>query len=188
MQTHATPPIDVYLAEPADALPVTLLLEECHLPYRLLPLVGDHAAPLPPGLPMLPPAALAVAVVDHDTGVHVFRPGASLLYLAEKTGRFLPVDPDGRFAVLQWLFWQIEAGVAGVDGLAVLEAVLARQPHLAGDYSIADMAAWAALQRWQHVEPALEPPHHVLRWANAIAHRPAARRAASATGPGPSSP
>lgn len=167
--------IDVYADTDRVGGPVVTLLEECRLGYRLLALRSADTGGAIPGFPALPTDALGVAIVDHDTGVHVFRQGAALEYLAEKTGRFLPADPDGRFAVLQWLHWNAEYRGDSAASLGCLEAALTGSAYLAGEYAVADMAVWwrvhadeGRAQRW---------PEAVRHWYEAIRHRPAVHHA-----------
>jgi len=151
----------------------------------------------------LPSARSIPAIVDQDgpggTPLAVFESGAILIYLAEKTGRFLPTEPRGRALVLEWLMFQM-GGIGPMFGQAhhfrrfapepipyaierytketrrlydVLDARLAAAEYVAGDYSIADMAIypWTTRWDWQGIDLAELP--HVKRWMEALAQRPA---------------
>jgi GSH-dependent disulfide-bond oxidoreductase len=205
MQHHDTPPVDVYADPGPDAVTLLVMLEECHLPGRRWPLAD--AAALPSGFPAALAAAASAALVDHDTGVHVFGSGAALQYLGEKTGKLLPVDPDGKYAALSWLDWQArslapaaryllqarehpDAGDAEgaiaharADYEAALDTLddhLDGVPFVSGEYTIADLAAWGWVARHHTVGVSLEGRSALRRWHDIVAHRTATRRGVSA--------
>jgi GST-like protein len=183
---------------------VTLLLEECALDYRIVPVDIGTGAQFEPAFLKIAPNNRMPALVDHAPAgggapISVFESGAILLYLAEKTGRFLPADLHGRYEVLQWLFWQM-AGFGPMLGqnhhfnvyapekvpyaidrytretarlYGVLDRQLAGREFIAGDYSIADMACypWVVPHERQSIDLADYP--QVARWFAAIAARPA---------------
>jgi GST-like protein len=129
--------IDAYLAKSPAALKVPVMLEEAGLDYRIMPIsVGDgeqHA----PAYRAVSPNDKVPAIVDHapaDGGppLSLFESGAILLYLAEKTGRFLPGDARGRATMMQWLFWQA-AGLSPMSGQAVHFTIYA--PETAKPYT-----------------------------------------------------
>jgi glutathione S-transferase len=99
---------------------ITLMLEECGLDYRIVPVDIGSGAQFEPDFLKIAPNNRMPAIVDHapaDGGapLSLFESGAILQYLAEKTGRFLPADLRGRYEVLQWLFWQM-AGLGPMLG------------------------------------------------------------------------
>jgi GST-like protein len=148
------------------------------------------------------------AIVDQNPAgggapVPIFESGAILLYLAEKTGKFLPKDLRGRFTVLEWLFWQV-GGLGPMAGqnhhfkqfarekltyaieryvnetsrlYAVLNKRLADRDFVAGDYSIADMAPYPWIVPHENQGQKLEDFPHLKRWFEAIRARPATERA-----------
>ena len=184
---------------------ITMALEEMGLPYEIHPVnigKGDQFKPsfiaISPNNRM--PAIVDRAPADGGAPISIFESGAILTYLAEKSGKFLPTDPRGRFDVLQWLFWQVGglgpmAGQKGhflhsapepvpyaidrytreVDRLfGVLDRQLANREFVCGAYSIADFAIYpwtvSALKRDASVLAAFA---NVRRWAETIARRPA---------------
>lgn len=188
---------------------ISIMLEECGLPYKMLPVNIGKGEQFTPQFLAISPNNRMPALVDHDppgggAPVSVFESGAILMYLADKSGRFLPADLRGRYQVVQWLMWQmgglgpmtgqnghfllyapeklpyaIERYGKEVDRLyGVLDAQLARtEAFVAGaDYSIADMAIfpWVRTHKAQQVDLAGFP--HVLRWYNALFQRPAVVR------------
>jgi len=132
----------------------------------------------------------------------LFESGAILLYLAEKTGRFLPVDLRGRAKVLEWLFWQV-GGLGPMSGqnghfsayapekipyaieryvketnrlYGVLDRQLAGRDYIAGDYSIADMACYPWIVPYERYGQNLDDFPHLKRWFVALRERPATLR------------
>ncbi|MBC7609651.1 MAG: glutathione S-transferase N-terminal domain-containing protein [Polaromonas sp.] len=201
--------IDLYYWPTPNGWKISIMLEECGLPYKFVPVnIGKGEQFLPEFLAISPNNRLP-AIVDHKplgsgAPVAVFESGAIFLYLAEKTGRFLPQPLRERYQVIQWLMWQMGglgpmAGQNGhfllyapeklpyaieryskeVDRLyGVLDAQLARtNAYVAGaEYSVADMAIfpWVRTHKAQQVN--LDDFPHVKHWYNALFKRPAVRR------------
>jgi GST-like protein len=188
---------------------VTLFLEETGMDYAIKPVDITTGAQFATEFLAIAPNNRMPAIVDHapaDGGapVSVFESGAILLYLADKTGRFVPADLRGRTTCLEWLFWQM-AGLGPMAGqnhhfnryapeqipyaiqryvretarlYGVLDRRLADRSYICGDdYSIADMAAypWIVPHEAQHQDLAGFP--HLARWFAAIGARPATERA-----------
>jgi len=201
--------IDLYYWPTPNGWKVSIMLEECGLPYRLKPVNIGRGEQFTPEFLAISPNNRMPAIVDHDppgagAPVAVFESGAILIYLAEKTGRFLPADLRGRYASLQWLMWQMGGlgPMAGQNGhfllyapekvsyaieryskevnrlYGVLDAQLARtgQYVAGGEYTIADMAIfpWIRTHKAQQISLADFP--HVERWYLRLSERPAAKR------------
>ena len=190
---------------------ITIFLEEAGVPYRISPVnIGEGEQFRPEFLAISPnnrmPAIVDDAPRDGGEPLSVFESGAILVYLAEKTGKFLPEDTRGRVRVLEWLFWQV-GGLGPMAGqnhhfgryapqkipyaidryvnetnrlYGVLDRRLAREPFLAGEYSIADMAAYPWIVPHEEQGQNLRDFPNVERWFEAIAARPAVRRAYAA--------
>ena len=199
--------IDLYYAPTPNTWKVSILLEECGLPYRVIPvdiLAGDQKKP---EFLAINPNGRVPAIVDHegpDAPLPVFESGAILIYLAEKTSRFLARAGRARAETLSWLMWQM-GGLGPIAGQAhhfrryappgneysverfvketarlygVLDERLSSNEWLAGDsYSIADMACWGWVWFHRMQGQNLDNFPWVARWFFAISARPAVRRA-----------
>ena len=201
--------IDLHYWPTPNGHKVTLFLEEAGLEYRIHPVdIGKGAQFAPDFLAISPnnkmPAIVDTAPADGGAPVSVFESGAILLYLAEKTGQFLPADLRGRAATLEWLFWQM-GGLGPMTGqyghfnvyapekipyaidrytneverlLSVLDRRLAGRAFISGDaYTIADMAAYPWIAPYAGAPIDLGPFPDLRRWQAAIAERPATGRA-----------
>ncbi len=103
-------PIDFYYWPTPNGWKISIMLEECALPYTMIPLNIGKGDQFKPEFLAISPNNRMPAIVDHDgpgEAVPVFESGAILLHLAEKTGRFMATDPIGRKETLEWLFWQV---------------------------------------------------------------------------------
>ena len=200
--------IDLYYWTTPNGHKVTIFLEEAELPYRLVPVNIGKGEQFKADFLAISPNNRMPAVVDHapkDGGdpISVFESGAILLYLGEKTGKYLPEDLRGRVEVMQWLFWQmgglgpmagqnhhfsqyapekipyaIERYVKETNRLyGVLNKRLADREFVAGNYSIADMAAYPWIVPYERQGQRLEDFPHLKRWFNAMRERPAVIRA-----------
>jgi GST-like protein len=202
--------IDLYFWPTPNGKKVTILLEEAELPYRLLPVnitIGDQFKP--DFLSLNPNHRMPVMVDPEPAGggepVVVFESGAILMYLAEKSGKFWPQDPHGKYAVVKWLMWQMANfgakvgeynhfnrldGTQGDQSYAlrrfgdeanrlygVLNWALYANRYVAGDaYTIADMACYPWANNWHMHGVDLAEFRHVKRWLEEIAARPAVQR------------
>jgi GST-like protein len=200
--------IDLHYWTTPNGHKITMFLEEAGLPYRLLPVNISTGDQFKPEFLAIAPNNRIPAIVDHapaDGGapITVFESGAILLYLAEKTGQFLPADVRGRVEVTQWLMWQM-GGLGPMAGqnhhfvqyapeklpyaidryvketnrlYGVLNKRLADRAFVAGAYSIADMAAYPWVVPWKRQQQNLDDFPHVRRWFEEIRARPATVRA-----------
>ena len=200
--------IDLYYWTTPNGHKITIFLEETGLPYRILPVDIGRGEQFAPAFLAIAPNNRIPAIVDHAPGdegepVSVFESGAILVYLAAKTGRFLPQDMRGWVEVLQWLMWQM-AGLGPMAGqnhhfvqyaperipyameryvketsrlYGVLNKRLADREFVAGDYSIADMACYPWVVPHTRQQQNLDDFPHLKRWFETIAARPAVERA-----------
>ena len=200
--------IDLYFWPTPNGFKITIALEEMGLPYTVTPIDIGGGKQFEPAFLKISPNNKMPAIVDpngpNGKPVSVFESGAILLYLAEKTGQFLPTDPRARIETLEWSMWQM-GGLGPMLGQAhhfrfyapeqngyaidrytnegkrlygVLDRRLADNEWLVGDdYTIADMAAfpWTRSYEKQGIDLAEFP--HVKRWFDANNARPAVQKA-----------
>jgi GSH-dependent disulfide-bond oxidoreductase len=199
--------IDLYYWTTPNGHKITMFLEEAGVPYVIKPINISNGEFTPDFLKIAPnnriPAIFDHAPTDGGAPISIFESGAILIYLAEKSGQFLPTDPRGRFEAIQWLMWQM-GGLGPMAGqnhhfavyapekipyaidryvnetnrlYGVLNKRLADRAYVAGDYSIADMAAYPWIVPWKRQGQNLEDFPHLKRWFDAIRARPATVRA-----------
>ena len=200
--------IDLYTWGTPNGRKVSVMLEEVGLPYRVHPIDIGKGEQFAPDFLAISPNNKIPAMVDDDgpggEPLSMFESGAMLLYLARKTGRFLPADEVGHFQVMQWLMFQM-GGVGPMFGQAhhfrrfakedvpyardryteetrrlygVMDGRLSRSAYLANDdYSIADIATfpWVARYEWHGIDFEADFPN-VWRWYRTIEERPAVAR------------
>jgi GST-like protein len=200
--------IDLHYWTTPNGHKITIFLEEAGLPYKIFPVNIGKGEQFKKEFLAISPNNRIPAMVDRDPAgggapIAVFESGALLLYLAEKTGKFISKDLRIRTDMIQWLFWQMGnlGPMSGqnnhfsnyaVDKIqyamdryrnevnrlyGVLNVRLADRPYMAGDYSIADIATypWVKLHERQHQK--IDDFPHVKRWLDAIQVRPAVVRA-----------
>jgi GST-like protein len=210
--------IELYTWTTPNGWKVSIALEELGLPYEVHPVNIGAGDQFRPEFLAISPNNKIPAIVDTEgpsgRRISVFESGAILIYLAEKTGRLLPKDAEGRMRALEWLMFQM-ASIGPMLGqvhhfrsyapekipyaidrytnearriYGVLDRRLAQAEYLAGDFSIADIAAypWLRLPDRQGVEIAEYP--NVSRWRDAMAQRPAVVRGLAVPPPNPGSP
>jgi len=199
--------IDFYYWPTPNGWKVAILLEELGLAYRMIPVNIGRGDQFKPEFLAISPNNRMPAIVDHGAcgdPVSVFESGAIMIYLAEKTGRFLPADPAARVQALEWLFWQTgnQGPMAGqlshfvnyAPGdhpysrkryadeydrcLGVLDRRLEGRTYILGeDYSIADMICWPWVLIAKPLGQSLDGFANLSRWRGAIKQRPAVQRA-----------
>jgi GSH-dependent disulfide-bond oxidoreductase len=199
--------IEVYSWATPNGHKVHIMLEECGLPYRVIPVDIGAGAQFDPAFLAISPNNKIPAIVDPDgpdgAPIRLFESGAILLYLAGKTGRFLPPDVRGKYDVLQWLMFQM-GGVGPMLGqthhfriyapekipyaidrytneakrlYGVMNRRLANSRYLGGnDYSIADIAVFPWLRSWKNQGIDWNDHPHLKGWFDEIAARPAVQR------------
>ena len=205
--------IDLYTWSTPNGRKVSILLEETGLPYRVHPIDISKGDQFTPDFVAINPNSKIPAIIDQDgpggRPLTLFESGAILIYLAEKTGQFLPADPAGRYATLQWLMFQM-GGIGPMFGqthhfrrfapeqipyaierysketrrlYGVLDKRLAEAEYVAGAYSIADMAIfpWCSRADWQGIDLAADFPN-VKRWYDNVAARPAVQKGMAVPG------
>ncbi len=202
--------IELYTWGTPNGRKVSVMLEECKLPYRAHKIDITQGEQFAPAYLAINPNGKIPSIVDPDgpdegtkkRPISLMESGAILVYLAGKTGRFLPASVRGKYEALQWLMFQM-GGVGPMFGqthhflryapervdyaitrysretarlYGVMNTHLAQHEYLADEYSIADMATfpWVARHEWHDVALATYP--NVLRWFKAIANRPAVQR------------
>jgi len=200
--------IDLYYWTTPNGHKITMFLEESGMPYRIVPINIGKGEQFAPDFLKIAPNNRMPAIVDHqpaDGGapISLFESGAILLYLADKSGRFIAPDLRGRNETIQWLFWQM-GGLGPMAGqnhhftqyapepipyaieryvketarlYAVLNKQLASREFIAGGYSIADMACYPWIVPHEKQGQKLDDFPHLKRWFAAIRERPATQRA-----------
>ncbi len=202
--------IDLYTWTTPNGRKISIALEEMGLPYRVVPVPLKTGAQKTPEFLAINPNGRIPAIVDRDNGdFAVFESGAILIYLAEKSGQFLPAEAKARSVVIQWLMWQM-GGLGPMHGQAnvfnryfpekipavidryqtetkrlfsVMDRRLADQPYLAGDYSIADMACWPWVMQHDWAGVPIDDLPHLKRWLETVGARPAVQRGADVPAP-----
>jgi len=201
------PTIDVYSWATPNGHKVHIMLEECKLPYRAHPVNIGKGEQFAPEFLAISPNNKIPAITDPDgpggKPISLFESGAILVYLAGKTGKFMPQGDRARFDVLQWLMFQM-GGVGPMLGqnhhfrqyapeklpyaidrytneakrlYGVIDRQLAKTKFIAGKtYSIADMAIFPWLRNWENQGITLTDHPHLKAWFDAIAARPAVQR------------
>ncbi len=199
--------IDVYSWATPNGHKVHVMLEECGLPYRAIPIDIGTGAQFAPEFLAISPNNKIPAIVDPDgpdgQPISLFESGAILLYLAAKTGRFLPADLRGRYRTLEWLMFQMgsigpmlgqthhfrlyapEKVPYAIDRYSneakrlygVMDRRLAKTRYIAGsDYGIADIAIFPWLRSWKNQGIDWSEFPHLKGWFDEIAARPAVQR------------
>src|ERR1700733_5634906 len=200
--------IDVHYWTTPNGHKVTIFLEEAALKYKIIPVNIGKGEQFKADFLTVSPNNRIPAIVDHDPPgggkpISVFESGAILVYLAEKTGKFLPKEPAKRADVMEWLFWQM-GGLGPMSGqnnhfahyaadkipyaidryrnevnrlYGVLNKKLPGRDFIAGDYSIADMASYPWVVPYERQGQKIEDFPHLKAWFESVRARPAVVRA-----------
>lgn len=206
MAEAAPAPIDLHYWPTPNGWKVTIMLEECGLPYRIRTVNIGKGDQFKPEFLKISPNNKMPAIVDPDgpggEPISVFESGAILQYLGRKTGRFYPADERARTDVDEWLFWQM-GGFGPMLGqvhhfrnyapekipyaidryvneahrlYGVLDERLKGRDFVCGDYSIADMAIVGWAKLWDKQGQSIDETPNVKRWLDAMLARPAVAR------------
>ena len=202
-------PIDLYYWPTPNGWKITIMLEECGLPYTVIPVNIGKGDQFKPDFLKIAPNNRMPAIVDHDgpggEPISVFESGAILMYLGRKTGKFYPQDERGRVAVEEWLMWQM-AGFGPMLGqthhfriyapekieyainrytneanrlYGVLNRRLEGRDYICGEYSIADMACIGWAKLWERQGQDIAQFPHVKAWIDRMLVRPAVQKGLS---------
>lgn len=194
--------IDLYTWTTPNGRKVSILLEELGVEYEVHPInIGQGDQKTEEFLKIGPNNKIPV-IVDRDNGLSLMESGAIMWYLAEKYGKFLPQDPTRKIKVMEWLMWQM-GGLGPMAGQGhhylhfnpgkseyaeerfsaeiqrlykVLDTQLAGQDHIVGEYSIADMACWPWVSRYEWHKIDLADFPNVRAWYQRILAREAVQR------------
>ena len=195
--------IDLYTAPTPNGYKVSILLEELKLPYNVVSIELEKKEQKKTEFLKLNPNGRIPIIVDHENNdFTVFESGAILIYLAEKSGKFLSSDPNGRAVTLQWLMFQM-GGIGPMQGQAhvfyryapekieyaieryqketlrlytVLDTQLKEHEYLTGDLSIADIATWPWVRIYGWAGLDIDNLPHLQRWLDVLSERPAFKR------------
>ena len=199
--------IEVYSWPTPNGHKIHIMLEECGLPYKAIPVDIGAGDQFKPEFLAISPNNKIPAIVDPDgpdgEPISVFESGAILVYLAAKTGRFLPTDLRGRYRALEWLMFQM-GSIGPMLGQAhhfrmyapekipyavdrytnearrlygVLDKRLAGSKYVAGpQYGIADIAVFPWLRSWKNQGIDWNDFPHLKGWFDEVAGRPAVQR------------
>jgi GSH-dependent disulfide-bond oxidoreductase len=194
--------IDLYTWTTPNGRKISIMLEEIGMPYRAIPVDIGNEEQFEESFLRISPNNKIPAIVDRDTDLSLMESGAILIYLADKTGRLLPPEGPARYRVLEWLMMQM-GSVGPMLGQAhhfhrfnrgkapyaeerylseaariygVLDRRLSQSEYLAGEYSIADIATWPWISRyeWHRIDWQSYPS--LKRWYLDISGREAVRR------------
>jgi GST-like protein len=194
--------IDLYTFTTPNGRKASIMLEEVGLPYNVHKIDITKQQQFTPEYIAINPNSKIPAIVDQETGIKVFESGAILIYLAEKTDKFLPNDQTSRYQVLEWLMFQM-GGVGPMFGqlnhfkrfapekipyaieryeketlriYGVLDKQLLDNEFICGNYSIADIATypWVAIYEFQGLT--LDNYPNLKRWVKTVQQRPAVQR------------
>ena len=194
--------IDLYTWTTPNGRKVSIALEELALEYRATAVDIGKDEQFRAEFLAISPNNKIPAIVDHETETSLMESGAILIYLAEKTGQLMSTSPAGRWKTIEWLMWQMggpgptlgqvhhfvkfNPGISdyaeqrylseGKRLYGVLDKRLGEDEYIAGEYSIADIATWPWISRFEWQTINLNDYPNVKRWYTSIAARPAVQR------------
>jgi GST-like protein len=194
--------IDLYTWATPNGRKISIALEELGLEYEVHPINIGEGEQFSTEFSAISPNQKIPAIVDRETGIRLMESGAILMYLAQKAGKLLPVEPEKYWETIQWLMWQ-KGGLGPMLGLAlhylkfnpgksvyseeryqkethrlygVLDRALTGRDFIVdGEYTIADIASWPWVARHEFQNVDLKDYPNVLAWYLRIAERPAVR-------------
>lgn len=197
---------DLYTWTTPNGRKVSIMLEELGVPYEAHAINITKNEQFAPDFLKIAPNNRIPAIVDRDTGFHLMETGAIMMYLAEKHGKFMPTDPDERWRTIEWLMWQMGGlgpmlgqvhhfvkynkgkseyaeerySKEGNRLYRVLNEKLEGRDFIAGkgrgEYTIADMACWPWVSRFEWQEIDINAYPNIKDWYVRIAERPATQR------------
>jgi len=199
-------PIELHYWPTPNGFKISIMLEECRLPYTMVPVNISAGEQFKPAFLKIAPNNRMPAIVDPDgpggKPISIFESGAILQYLGRKTGKFYPADERARVEVEQWLYWQM-GGLGPMAGqlnhfksyaketltyaikryddevhrlYGVMNKRLADRDYLAGKYSIADMACVGWVNLWKRQEQNIDEFPNLKAWLERVKARPAVER------------
>ena len=194
--------IDLYTWTTPNGRKASIMLEEVGLPYTVHAIDIGEGEQHDPEFLKISPNNKIPAIVDNDNGMHLMESGAILLYLGQKTGKLVPTEDEAYWRMMEWLMWQM-GNFGPMLGQAhhflkynrgkapyaeeryhkeaqrlysVLDKLLADHAYMAGDYSVADVATWPWVSRFEYHQINLNDYPHVRSWYVELAERPAVQR------------
>ena len=194
--------IDLYTFTTPNGRKASVMLEEVELPYNVHKIDITKDDQFTPEYVAINPNSKIPAIVDKDTDITVFESGAILMYLADKTGKFLPTEQKARYQVIEWLMLQM-GSIGPMFGqfnhfnryapekipyaierykketlrlYGVLDKQLADKDYICGDYSIADIATFPWVTIYELQGMTLDNHSNLKRWHDTVSNRPAVQR------------
>jgi len=194
--------IDLYTFTTPNGRKPAIFLEEVGLPYTVHKVDISKGEQFSPEFMAINPNSKIPAIIDQEVGITVFESGAILIYLAEKTGQFIPVDRARRSQVMSWLMFQM-GSVGPMFGqlshfrrfaseqipyaidryeketlrlFGVMDRQLSKHDFLAGEYSIADMATFPWVATYEFLHLSLDHHPNLKRWFTTLHQRPAVQK------------
>jgi GST-like protein len=194
--------IELYTFSTPNGRKASIMLEEVGLSYNVHKVDLTQGEQKKPEYLAINPNGKIPAIVDQDADLTIFESGAILMYLAEKTGKFLPADTKSRYQVIEWLMFQM-GGVGPMFGqlahfkrfaqenipyaieryekeasrlCGVLDKQLSDRDYIAGEYSIADMSTYPWIAICERLGVSMEEYPNLKRWLETIQQRPAVQR------------